>query len=178
MAATCSICRRVDRSAIEQCHVAGMSLRAIAALHSGTTPWSLRRHFAHMPALIAAVTERQVERNRATAKLPSRVESLIAELERVTANALRRKDYASALRAITSRLSCLRTIGELSGELRSGPRIGEFVPGTGATAAVQVNLNAPGPTEGKAEKHARLMQLIANVYGVPWPRVPHDTKPN
>jgi hypothetical protein len=163
MAATCSICRREDRSAIEQSHVAGMSLRAIAALHAGTSPWSLRRHFAHMPALIAAVTERQVERNKSTARLPGRIEILISELERMTANALRRQDYSSALRSITARLQALRTVGELSGELRNGPRVGELVPGMNVSSA------APAPADSK-EARARLMQLIAEVYGLPWPR--------
>jgi hypothetical protein len=183
MSAVCSICKREDRPTIEQAHVDGLSLRVIASQHPGTTAWSLRRHFQHVPAIIEKQQQlqaRQERNDRATAKLPTRVEQLIAQLERLTANALRRKDYASALRAITSRLSCLRTIGELSGELRNVPRFGELVPGTGVTAAVQVNVNAPaGPAEGEAEKHARFMQTIANIYGVPWPREQSDnTKPN
>jgi hypothetical protein len=176
MPATCGICKHAERAAIEEAHVKGGSLRAIASQFAGTSPWSLARHFKHVPAIIAKVTEHQVAQNRATAKLPGRVEVLISELERMTANALRRNDYSSALRAIAGRLQCLRTIGELRGELRNGPRIGELVPGT----AVQVNVNAPAvPAEGEAEKHARFMQTIANIYGVPWPREQPDyKKPN
>ena len=161
MAATCSICRREDRSEIEQSHVAGRSLRAIAALHAGTSPWSLARHFKHVPAIIAKVTEHQVAQNRATAKLPGRVEILISELERMTANALRRKDYASALRAITARLSCLEMIWKLSGELRPGAA-GEFVPGT----AVQINV-APATAPEKEKDPERLVRLMCEIYGLP-----------
>jgi hypothetical protein len=101
MSAVCSICRREDRTAIEQSHVAGMSLRAIAKLHAGTTAWSLRRHFQHVPVIIEQqqnLRVRQEVNNRASCKLPARVESLIAELERVTANALRscNKTYPGA----------------------------------------------------------------------------------
>jgi hypothetical protein len=58
MRAVCSICRREDRTAIEQAHVVGVSLRAIAKLHSGTTAWSLRRHFQHVPLLIDSSSHR------------------------------------------------------------------------------------------------------------------------
>jgi hypothetical protein len=52
MSAVCSICKREDRPAIEQGHIDGLSLRALAKLHAGTTAWSLRRHFAHVPVII------------------------------------------------------------------------------------------------------------------------------
>ncbi len=166
MSAVCSICRREDRTAIEQSHVAGMSLRAIAKLHAGTTAWSLRRHFAHVPVIIEnqQKLERQQERNdRATAKLPTRVEHLLAELERMTLNANRRRDYSAALRAITARLQCLRTIGELSGELRPRPGAGEVVPGT-VTAGASVTLNLPQATAVKDP--ARFVALLNHIYGL------------
>lgn len=76
MSAVCSIYRREDRTAIEQAHVVGVSLRAIAKLQSGTTAWSLRRRFQHVPLLIEQQQKpqaRQVENDRATAKLPGRL---------------------------------------------------------------------------------------------------------
>jgi hypothetical protein len=179
MAATCSICRHSSRAAIEEAHVQGASLRAIAKQFAGVSAWAVRRHFRNcLPGIIQKVTAHQDQQNRATAKLPGRVEVLIAELERFTANALRRKDYSSALRAIAGRLQCLKTLGELSGELRPGG-LGEFIPGTGVTTAVQVNLNTPAaPAEDEEEARARLMQRIAQIYNIAWPRksrVPDDT---
>ncbi len=168
MSAVCSICKREDRPLIEQAHVDGASLRAIAKLHPGTTAWSLRRHFAHVPAIIEkqqTLQVRQEQNDRATAKLPGRVENLIAELERMTANALRRKDHASALRAITTRLQCLRTIGELSGELRANRGQGEFVPGTGTGAAAAATVTVNIPTAAAKDPH-RFVELLKHIYGV------------
>ncbi len=169
MSAVCSICPREDRPAIEQSHVDGLSLRAIAAQHPGTTAWSLRRHFKHVARIIEdqqRLQERQVQNDRASAKLPTRVEQLIAELERMTANALRRKDYASALRSITARLQCLRTVGELSGEL--GPRTqGEYVP-----ANIQVNVGEPSAPRMTNEQ---FLEHFRSLYGLP-PRKPPTDK--
>ncbi len=168
MSAVCSICKRKDRPAIEQAHVDGHSLRAIAKLHFGTTAWSLRRHFVHVPVIIEKqqlLQVRQERNDRATAKLPARVESLLAELERLTANAQRRKDYASALRAITARLQCLRTIGELNGELRANRGQGEFVPGTGAAAAAAATVTVNIPTAAAKDPH-RFVELLKHIYGV------------
>lgn len=163
---TCSICKREDRSAIEQNHVEGLSLRAIAKLHPGTTPWSLRRHFAHVPAIIEQqqkLEERQVQNDRATAKLPARVEALIAELERMTQNAVRRRDYAAALRSITARLQCLRMIGEMTGQLRPGGPLGELVPGNVAAASTTLNVNLPGPAPKDPERFVRLLKEIYSI---------------
>jgi hypothetical protein len=165
VSAVCSICRREDRTAIEESHVAGMSLRAIAKAHPGTTAWSLRRHFQHVPAIIEKQQTLQVrqERNdRATAKLPTRVEQLLAELERITLNANRRRDYTAALNAIRARLACLEMLGKISGELRAGA--GEFVPGT----AVQVNIAPAAPAEEKDPQ--RLVRRMCEIYGLPFPR--------
>ena len=163
MSAVCSICRREDRPAIEQSHVDGLSLCAIAAQHPGTTAWSLGRHFQHVPAIIEEqqkLQERRVQNDRATAKLPTRLEQLIAELERMTTNALRRKDYASALRSITARLQCLKTIGELTGELRGQ---GEYIP--------------VGAAEPSAPRMSReeFFENFRALYGLP-PRKPPQTK--
>lgn len=173
MSAVCSICRREDRPAIEQSHVEGLSLRAIAKLHPGTTAWSLRRHFQHVPMIIEQqqkLQERQVQSDRITGKLPARVEQLLAELERITVNALRRKDPTTALRAIAQRRECLKTIGELSGELRPGGA-GEVVP-----ANVQVNIGEPStqtePALSEEERRDRFLAKFAHCYGVVWPRKP------
>jgi hypothetical protein len=166
MSAVCSICRREDRTAIEESHVAGMSLRAIAKAHPGTTAWSLRRHFAHVPAIIEQQQQlqvRQVQNDRVTAKLPARVESLLAELERMTVNANRRRDYAAALNAIRARLACLEMLGKISGELRAGA--GEFVPGN--VAAVQLNI---APAAAPEKDPQWLVRRMCEIYGLQWPR--------
>lgn len=154
MSAVCSICRREDRPAIEQSHIDGLSLRAIAAQHPGTTAWSLRRHFLHVPAIIErqlGVQNRQAQNDRTTAKLPTRIEQLIAELERMAMNALRRKDHNLAVRIASVRLQCLKVAGELTGELRSGP--GEIVP------AVQVNVGETAPKMTAEQFEARLRAI-------------------
>jgi hypothetical protein len=68
MAQTCSVCKHADRAAIEAAHVEGRSLRVIASQFAGTSPWSLVRHFKHIPAIIAKVTEHEVQHNAATGK--------------------------------------------------------------------------------------------------------------
>src|SRR5437016_579843 len=100
MPATCGICKHVARAAIEQAHVDGLSLRAIAKLHPGTTPWSLRRHFAHIPAIIAKVTAHELQQNTNTAKLPARVEALILEARQVLASAKTEKRWIAAIAAL------------------------------------------------------------------------------
>jgi hypothetical protein len=121
MPATCGICKHAERAAIEQAHVEGTSLHAIAKQFAGVSAWAVRRHVQNcLPGIIRRVSAHQEQQNRASAKLPGRVEILIAELKRVTANALRRKDYPSALRAIAGRLQCLKTLGDLNGEGNEG----------------------------------------------------------
>jgi hypothetical protein len=171
VAKACSVCVHGDRAAIEAAHVEGSSLRVIAAQFAGTSPWSLQRHFAHVPAIIAKVTEHQVQQNRATAKLPQRVEKLIVEAEALTLSARRKRDFASALSAIRTRLACLETIGRLTGELRpGGPQVGEFIPGT-ATAAASVTVNMPAPEREKT--WADLDALLRDIYGL---RPKHEPK--
>ena len=59
----------------------------------------------------------KLTQNKASAKPPARIEKLIA--------------------AIRTRLSCLETIGKLSGELRpAGMNAGQFVPGKVAPRAI------------------------------------------
>lgn len=166
MAGSCTICRHSSRAAIEQAHVEGASLRAIAKQFAGVSAWAVRRHVQNcLPGIIQKVTAHQELRNRATAKLPGRVEILIAELERMTANALRRKDHATALRSIAARLQCLEMVGKLSGELRP-TGLGEFVPGT----AVQVNVNAPAAAPGEplseADRMHAFVEKLRNFYGL------------
>jgi hypothetical protein len=166
MAATCSICRHASRATIEEAHIQGASLRAIAKQFAGVSAWAVRRHVQNcLPGIIQKVTAHQEQQHRVSARLPGRVEVLISELERMTANALRRRDYASALRSITARLQALRTIGELSGELRNGPRIGELVPGT----AVQVNVSS-APPASETKDPQWLVRRMCEIYGLPWPR--------
>jgi hypothetical protein len=90
-------------------------LRAIAKLHPGTTPWSLTRHFKHLSTIIEKVSAHQLAQNKATAKLPARVEKLIAEAEAITRSARRRGDFSAALSAIRTQLQCLEMLGKLTG---------------------------------------------------------------
>jgi hypothetical protein len=153
--------------------VQGSSLRVIASQFAGTSPWSLQRHFAHVPAIIAKVTSHQVQQNRTTAKLPARVEKLIAEAEALTMTARRKRNFAAALAGIRTRLACLETIGRLTGELRpNGPQVGEFIPGNAAAAAqASVTVNMPAPERKKTWED--FGDLIRQVYGLP----PKPSKP-
>jgi hypothetical protein len=166
MAKVCSICQRPDRAAIEERHVQGSSLRVIASQFGGTSPWSLQRHFAHVPAIIAKVREHQVQQNRSTARLPARVEQLIVEAEAITMMARKNRNFSAALAAIRTRLACLETIGRLTGELRpSGSPLGEFIPGNAAAAAqASVTINLPEPEREKT--WSDLDDLLRNIYGL------------
>lgn len=160
MAQTCSVCKHADRAAIEAAHVDGRSLRGIASQFAGTSPWSLARHFKHVPAIIAKMTEHQVQQNAATGKLPARVEKLIAEAESLTMTARRKRDFTSALAAIRTRLSCLELLGRLTGELRPGGPVGEFIPGNAAAAAqASVTVNVPAPARSGIGLANRLRQI-------------------
>jgi hypothetical protein len=165
MPATCGICKHAERAAIEEAHVEGASLRAIASRFAGTSPWSLARHFKHVPAIIAKVTEHQVVQNNSTAKLPARVEKLIAEAEAITMTARRKRDFSAALAAIRTRLTCLEMIGKLSGELRPGG-LGEFIP-----ANIQVNVGEQAPPKMTREQ---FLEHIRNIYGLPARKPPSD----
>lgn len=161
MSQTCSVCAHADRAAIETAHVEGMSLRGIASKFSGTSAWSLARHFKHIPAIIAKVTAHELQRNIATAKLPARVEELIAEAEAITKSARGKKDWSAALSAIRTRLACLEMVGKLSGELKPGGA-GEFVQGnTAAAASVVVNLPAAAPKDAVG-----FVELLRRIYGL------------
>ena len=94
-----------------------------------------------------------------------RVEQLVAELERLTANALRRHDYSAALRAIAGRLSCLKMIGELSGELRPGG-LGEVYPRY--SGAGKRHARCAAPEEDRDPE--RLVRRLCEVYNLPYPR--------
>jgi hypothetical protein len=131
MPPTCSICRHAERAAIEEQHIKGTSLREIAKLHSGTTPWSLARHFKHIPAIIAKTTAHEAAQNAATGKLPARVEDLIVEAQKILAGAKKEKQWSPALAALRENRALLELLGRLSGELRPGAA-GDFVPGAGA----------------------------------------------
>jgi hypothetical protein len=88
-----------------------MSVRAIAKMHTGTTAWSLRRHFLHVPVIIEQqhkLQVRQGENDRATGRLPARVEKLIAEAEEITRTARRKHEFSAALAAIRTSLSAWR----------------------------------------------------------------------
>jgi len=164
MPGSCTVCRHPQRPAIEEAHVEGLSLRAIAKLHPHTTPWSLARHFKHIPFLIAKPTARELQKNVATAKLPSRVEELIAEAEAITKSARRKHDFPAALSAIRTRLTCLEMLGKISGELRPGGA-GELIP-----ANVQINVGEPSAKM----THEQLVEHIRRLYNLPPRKPPTD----
>jgi hypothetical protein len=178
MPQACSICVHADRAAIEAAHVEGKSLRAIATQFTGVSAWSLRRHFAHLPAIIEKVTAHDLAQNRTSAKLPARVEELIAEAKAITTTARRKRDYAGALSAIRTRLQCLEMLGKLSGELRPGGPLGEFVPGVAGAAAqasASVTLNVPAPANKRT--WGDLEDLIRQIYSLGPRREPSKDPP-
>jgi hypothetical protein len=177
----CSICKHTERAAIETAHVEGASLRDIVKVHPGVTIWSLSRHFKHLPALIERATE-EGARNRVSGKLPARVEQLIAEAEAIAKTAQRKRNYSAALAAIRTRLQCFEMLGKLSGELRPGNAVGEFIPGTvaaGAQANVTLNLNTDEPSAILQVRKTpeEFHELLRQIYGLESPRQsPTDAK--
>jgi hypothetical protein len=161
---SCTVCRHPERAGLEQAHVEGLSLRAIAKLHPGTTPWSLARHFKNcIPAIVEKVAAHQLVQDRATGRLPARVEELIAEAKAIGKTARRKRDHSAALSALRTRLSCLETIGRLTGELRPGGSVGEFIPGTAAAAAASVTVNLPTPAQKTWDGLDGLLRQIYNL---------------
>lgn len=170
MPQACSICVHADRAAIEAAHVDGISLRAIAGKFARTSPWSLRRHFAHIPALIASVTAHQAAKNEISAKLPARLEALILEAQLILTAAKTEKRWIAAIAALRENRHMLELLGRLNGELR-GFGAGEFVPGTGATAAASatasVSVTMPVAPEKNPEDLVRLLKEIYHLSGDP-----------
>jgi hypothetical protein len=164
MPQACSICVHGDRAAIEGAHVEGISLRGIAAKFARTSPWSLRRHFAHVPALIASVRAHQVAKNETSAKLPARLEALILEAQLILAAAKTEKRWIVAIAALRENRHMLELLGRLTGELR-GFGAGEFVPGTGATAAATATASASVTMPVAPEKNPEdLVRLLKDIY--------------
>jgi hypothetical protein len=118
-------------------------IRAIAQQFPGTSAWSLNRNFKDVPALIASVTAHQVSKNEATAKLPDRVQDLIAEAKAVIAAAKNTQAWGTARGGIREARACLELLGRLSGELKAiGVTAGEFIPGTGVAAAASASVSS------------------------------------
>ena len=167
MPQACSICIHPDREVIEAAHIEGASLRGIAAKFARTSPWSLRRHFAHVPALIASVTAHQVAKSEASAKLPSRLEGLILEAQQILAAAKTEKRWIAAIAALRENRHMLELLGRLTGELR-GFGAGEFVPGTSAASATaSVSVTMPVAPEKNPEDLVRLLKEIYHLSGDP-----------
>jgi hypothetical protein len=151
----CSICAHSERATIEQLHIEGNSLRAIAQRFPGVSPWSLRRHFQHLPDLIEKVNAHQLERNAASAKLPDRIEELIEEARAVASQARKKGHFSAAVSGLRLHLAALQTLGALSGEL--GRKDGEFIPPVmGADV-----LPAAAPRDPR-----RVVELIREFYGL------------
>jgi len=165
MAHACSVCIHPDRSAIEGVHIAGASLRVIAKQFPPLSIWALRRHFQHIPGIIAQVVQHQEQENRKSATLPERVEQLICDVQEIIVAAKKKKNYNAALGGIRAALSCLEMLGRISGELNGGQH-GEIIPTVaGASATVNVNL-APESIPEQPQDAAALVQRLSEIYNL------------
>jgi len=124
----CSVCNHPQRVQIEQCFVAGATLRTIADRY-GPSKTALLRHRNHVAGTIALLKADQDTARSATLLDDVRVgegraERLYQQAEEILAGALREKDRRSALQAIRAAVDVmgqargyLEHRGELNGEL-------------------------------------------------------------
>jgi hypothetical protein len=100
--------------------VENRSLRVIEG-QFGTSKTALHRHKAHVPAELTLA--KGAERVSDADGLLARVERLIAELQVISTKAQEARSWVGAAGALREVGRCLRLLGELSGELRSGPAV-------------------------------------------------------
>lgn len=118
---SCTLCSHAQRTEIDQELVFGTSLRNIA-VRFGTSATALHRHKKHLaPALAVAREAAQIA--HADSLLDS-VKSLLADAQRLTAQAEQAQQLDVALRGIREIRGVLELLGKLSGELQTGTRIG------------------------------------------------------
>jgi hypothetical protein len=138
----------------------------IAKQFPPASPWALRRHFLHLPAIIAQVAEHQEQRNQTSATLPIRIEELIREAQSIIVAAKKRKNYNAAVAGIRATLSCLEMLGRISGELNG--QHGEVIPAVAAGASASVNFTLPAPASMPEQPHdaAALVKRLAEIYNL------------
>lgn len=120
MARPCTVCRHKDREAVEAASARGDNPAAVSARFVNLSGASIRRHMAdHAPKSLALVEAALGRRELASGiGLGEEVADLRLEAMNVLRSAKEAKDLRAALDAIRTALSCLETIGKLTGKLR------------------------------------------------------------
>ena len=128
MARSCSICKHVERQAIEEAFLRnGQSLRVIAERH-GVSAWALHRHKSHVAVAVMAAAKRERNAGEIVAgnSLLMRVEEVLTEVRDIAHAAKKAKDWSAATAALRELRNCLQLIGRVSGELQQQPTAGEL----------------------------------------------------
>lgn len=132
---TCTLCTHPQRAEIDPELVNGTSLRNIAQ-RFGTSATALHRHKKHLaPALAVAREAAQVAD---ADSLLNTVKRLLADAQRLTAQAEQAQQLDIALRGIREVRGVLELLGKLSGELQTGTQIGIGINGRSLDPAQQV----------------------------------------
>jgi hypothetical protein len=131
---SCSICSHAQRAQIDACLVSNGSLRDIAGQFAVSRS-ALDRHKKHVPKALTLAKE---------AEEIAEAETLLSQIQKLTRRAYGILDRAEkskpgvALAAIREARSCLELLGKLSGELRTGTRIGIGINGRPADPEEQL----------------------------------------
>jgi hypothetical protein len=123
---SCTICSHTNQAEIDQSLVAGTSLRNIAERY-GTSATALHRHKSHLSKHLAKAHEAAQVADAST--LLDQVRTLLLRAQRLTEQAERAKKLDVSLRGVREIRGVLELLGELSGELQRGTRIGIGING-------------------------------------------------
>gem|GEM_PF-1762530 len=121
MSRSCVICRKPERSEIDNALIENQSLRDIAK-RFGTTSASLHRHRQHLPIELSKANQAQDTPGATT--LLDWVESLIGRLENIAEQAQKEHAWSAAAGAIREIRGCLTMLAQRRGELQTGTRRG------------------------------------------------------
>ena len=122
MPRACTVCTHSERPAIDRELVGGTAAIRNLAERFGLSPAALLRHReSHLPRLLvkAKAAEEQAEAGTLLAKL----EKLEARIARALDQAEASKDYRGVFAGVREMRELVRLLGELRGELESGPRV-------------------------------------------------------
>jgi len=125
MPRTCTICRHVEREAIDAALIERHSFRSIAD-QFGVSKTSLIRHSDdHLPAMLVEA--------KAAADV-AHADTILAQVQSLRDRALKvldtveeDKDWRIALGAIREARACIELLGKLAGELQDGATVNVFV---------------------------------------------------
>lgn len=122
MPATCSVCSRSDRAAIDDALISGTAYRTIAARHDGVSLSALTRHRrAHVsPALQAVVVERA---QAGAVSALDRLEDLYTEATAILAALKADGNSTKALAAVQVLAGVVEKIARITGELDDRPQV-------------------------------------------------------